>query len=260
MATFRESAWNLSPGRLRTSTAARLVYALYGLPLDIVAGMADQAAKSGFPTLAPEDALPFIGRDRGIVRGPQEPSESYRARQLLWIQAWEDAGVGRAMLDQIAGYLTPMAVRLRIWTQVGIVYTRELDGELTIDRVAGDLWNWDGQSSLWSRFWVVIYSLDGSPWTRMPRYGASSGTWGSRPGLTWGSSATVSEARSIRGIIDEFKPALSKCQNVIISFDADAFAPTDAAPPLPAGTWGEYWDTSSLSANRDRRALYWKGV
>jgi len=237
-----------------------MVYAFVGLPLDIIAEAVNQAVKTRFPELAPDDALPYIGRDRVIIRGPLEPAASYRLRLLLWIEAWLGSGVGRAMLDQIAGFLTPRAARIRIWTQVGVIYTREADGSFTIERVAGDLWNWDGQTSMWARFWVVIYSIADVPWTRHPPYGGTSGTWGSRTGLTWGSSATVAEARSIRGIIDEFKPALSKCQNVIISFDATAFAPTDTAPPLPAGTWGEYWDTASLSANRDRRALYWKGV
>jgi len=260
MVTFREAAWNVSPARLRTARAARLVYAFVGLPLDIIAGVANQAAKTGFPDLTPEDALPYLGRDRGIVRGPNEPAVGYRPRLRLWIETWRGAGVGRAMLDQIAAFLTPNEARMRIWTQGGMVYTREPNGDFLIERVAADLWNWDGQTDLWARFWVVIYSIGGVPWTRVPPYGGTSGTWGSRPGLTWGSSATVAEARGIRGIVDEFKPALSKCQNVIISFDADAFAPTDAAPPLPAGTWGEYWDTASLSANRDRRALYWKGV
>lgn len=261
MATFRESIWNVSPARARTAKAARMVYSFIGLPLDIIAGMADQAVKARFPELAPEDALSHIGRDRGIIRGPQEPATSYRARLLLWIETWRNAGVGRAMLDQIAAFLTPNAVRLRIWSQVGMVYTREADGSFGIEHVAADLWNWDGQTSLWARFWVVIYSVGGTPWTRVAKFGDRAGTTiGGRPGLTMSSSATVAETRSIRGIVDEFKPAPSKCQNVIVSFDADAFAPTDAAPPLPAGTWGEYWDTASLSANRDRRALYWKGV
>lgn len=259
MVTFREAAWNLSPARLRTAKAARMVYAFIGIPLDAIAEGAEQAVNARFPEKCPEDALPYLGRDRSIIRGPEEGATSYRLRLRLWRESWRGAGVGRAMLDQIAGFLTPQTCRMRIWTQVGVVYTREASGAFTVERASGGTWNWDGQADLWARFWVIIYSNGGVPWTRAPRWG-SGGTWVSRPGLTWGSSATVSEARSIRGIVDEFKPAASQCRNVIIAFDATMFAPDATTPPLPNGTWGEYWDTASLSANRDRRALYWKGV
>jgi hypothetical protein len=259
MATYREAAWNLSPARLRTAKAARLVYSLIGIPLDALAEGADQATRAGFPDECPEDALPYLGRDRGILRGPEEPAPSFRVRLKLWLEAHRGAGVGRAMLDQIAGYLTPKACRVRIWTKVGVVYTREATGAFRVERAPNGTWDWDGQAALWARFWVILYSVNGIPFARAPRWG-SGGTWGSRPGLTWGSSATVAEARSIRSIIDEWKPALSRCQNVLIAFDDTLFAPTDTSPPLPNGTWGEYWDTPSHSANRDRRALYWKGV
>jgi hypothetical protein len=261
MINFRLAAWNLSPSRLRTAKAARIVYAFIGVPLDCLAGAAELAIKARFPELAPEDALNVIGRDRGIVRGPLESAASYRARLLLWLASWRGAGVGRAMLDQIAGYLTPSAVRLRIWTQTGVVYTREADGTFTVDRVAAGLWNWDGQTSLWSRFWVIIYSINGVPWSRSPTWGSPDlPPWGTFPQVSRGSSALVSDVQSIRGIVNEWKPAASRCERIMVSFDPSAFAPTDASPPLPDGTWGQYWDIASLSANRDSRAIYWKGV
>jgi hypothetical protein len=260
MATFRNAAWNLSPARLRTETAARLVYSFIGIPLDMIAEAADQAVKARFPMLAPEDALNPIGRDRVIVRGPNEPSSSYRERLLLWLVAWSGAGVGRAMLDQIAGLITPHKIRMRIWTQTGMVYTREPDASFVIERVPAGLWNWDGQPDLWARFWVVLYSVGGIPWSRSPVMGTPGHFIGEDPTATIGSTAKATEVRTIRGIIDEWKPAKSKCVNVIISFDANAFAPTDASPPLPAGTWFHYWDTPSLASNRDPRGIYWKGV
>lgn len=260
MASFRNTAWILSPARLRTTVAAKLVYSFIGIPLDAIAEAADQATKARFPELAPEDALNVIGRDRGIRRGPLEPALSFRTRLLLWIAMWRGAGIGKALLDQIAGYLTPNAVRIRIWTQRGIVYTREADGTFTIQRVSSTLWNWDNQTDLWARFWVVIYSVGGIPWSRSPVWGTLGYPWGNDPERTWGSTARKSEVQSIRAIVDDIKPAKAKCVNIMVSFAADAFAPTDASPPLPNGTWGEYWDTGSLSANRDARAIYWKGV
>jgi hypothetical protein len=259
MATFRNTAWNVSPARLRTSTALRMVYAFIGIPLDTIAEATYQATIARFPELAPEDALSAIGRDRGIIRGPLEPAESYRARLLLWTTAWRGAGVGQAMLDQIAGYLTPQPVRLRIWTQTGVIYTRELDGTLTIERAGPGVWNWDNQPDLWARFWLIIYSVDGVPWERDGTWDGAE-LWGGSPLGAWGCTGSYSDMQSIRGIVDERKPAASLCQSIIVAFDNDVFDPADASPPLPDGTWGSYWDCPSLAANRDARAIYGKGV
>lgn len=266
MSTFRNIAEEISPPRLVTFKAVRMVYSFIGVPLDTIAEASEQASLARFPMSAPEDALVLIGRDRGIVRGPNEPSISYRQRLLLWLEAWKGAGVGGAMLDQIAGFITPATARIRIWTQLGVVYTREVDGTLTIEHVdssdptAG--WNWDNRPDLWARFWLVIYSLSGGPWTREPVLGTPAHYIGERipTGGSIGSSATVSDVESIRSIVNQWKPAASKCPYIMVAFDAAAFAPTDSAPPLPNGTWAEYWDSATLAAHRDTRAIYWKGV
>lgn len=262
MTTFRDAAWTLSPARLRTTRAAQMVYAFIGYPLDVLCQAAKEAVSARFPGQCPEDALSYHSRDRGITRGPGETTDSFRARLGRWLDVWRGAGVGRAMLDEIAAFLTPRTCRIRIWTQAGIVYTREADGSFTIDRVATGLWNWDGHPELFARFWVVIYSTGGVPWSR-------DGTWGDgehwgdgAPTATWGSTATTTEVAVIRQIIADRKPAASICPKVIISFDAAAFAPSDTAPPLPDGTWAHY---SKLVGGvkvpaRDSRAIYWQGV
>lgn len=257
MASFRTTATNVSPARLRTSKALRMVYAFIGLPLDCIAEAAYQATRARFPEVAPEDALLPIGRDRGIVRGPAEPATSYRARLLLWLRSWRGAGVGKAMLDQIAGYLTPNACRLRIWTQIGVVYTREADGTFSISRAAS-AWNWDQRPELWSRFWLLIYPTAGLPWAHLGTY-ADRITWGDPETSTFASTATQQEAQSIAAIVDQWKPAAALCQNILIVFNAAKFDPAIASD-LPDGTWGEFWDTPSLSASRSREVLYWKGV
>ena len=261
MTSFRDAAWRLSPPRLRTSRAARMVYAFVGLPLDMIAQGVTDATLARFPRECPTDALIYHGRDRGIRRGPNESAASYRVRLLLWIQAWRGAGVGSGMLDQIAGYLTPQTTRLRIWTQVGTIYTREADGTFSIDRVPG-LWNWDGQTSLWSRFWVLIDSIAGVPWSRDGTW-ADGETWGEGVASgTWGSTATQEQVASIRAIVADWKPAASVCKNIIVSFDADAFAADDTSPPLPDGTWANWSKTVGgvQVPARDDRGIYWDGV
>lgn len=262
MATFREAVWNASPARLRTSRARRLVYSLISLPLDMIAQAAKEALLARFPATCPPDALPYLGRDRGIRRGPLEPADAYRARLILWITAWRGAGVGSAMLDQIAGFLTPKRCRIRIWTLVGIIYTREADGTFTVTRATRGLFDWDGDTvALWDRFWVIIDSVGGVPWSRDGTWGDGE-TWGETNRGTWGSTATLGEVQAIRAIVDDFKPAQSVCKNIIVSFDASAFAPSDTSPPLPDGTWahwGKYVSGIKRPA-RDARAIYWRGV
>jgi hypothetical protein len=238
-----------------------MVYAFVGLPLDAIAQGVSDAVKSRFPLECPPDALIYHGRDRGIRRGPNESAPSYRARLVLWIEAWRAAGVGFGMLDQIAGYLTPSATRIRIWTQIGIIYTREADGSHSIERVATGLWDWDARPDLWSRFWVIIDSIAGVPWDRDGTWGDGE-LWGEAGRGTWGSTATNEEVASIRAIVADWKPAASVCKNIIVSFDASAFDPGDTSPPLPDGTWGT-WGTYVMGvkrASRDPRGIYWRGV
>lgn len=261
MATFRDVAWAISPPRLRTSKAARYVYAFVGLPLDMIAQAAKEAVRARFPSYCPEDALPYHGRDRGIRRGPSESADGFRGRLLEWRVIEEGSGVGRAMLDEIAAFLTPHLVRLRIWTQAGMIYTREPNGTLLIDHSAPMYWNWDGQSSLFARFWLVIYSIGGVPWSRDGTWGDGE-IWGSDPSATWGSTATINEVSSIRQIVADRKPEATVCKNIIVSFDEAAFEPGDTVPPLPDGTWA-HWSTNDASVQvpaRDDRGIYWDGV
>ncbi len=251
--SFRQTAWNLSPARLRTSKAAKLVYAFVGLPLDILAEAADQATKARFPEFCPPDALPYHGRDRGIVRGLLEPAVSYRARLLLWRDSWRAAGVGRSMLDQIAGFLLPNATGIRLWSQVGIIYNRAADGTLDISRFPG-LWDWDGLTSLWARFWILIDSIDDVPWSRDGTWGDGE-LWGDDPESTWGSTASRAEVQAIRGIIDTLKPAGSVCKNVLVVLDVAAMA-------VPNGTWA-HWSKNVAGVQvpaRAPQAIYWDGV
>jgi len=268
MATFRQAAWNLSPARLRTYAAARMVYSFAGLPFDMIAQAAKESTEARFPEVCADDALSFHGRDRGIRRGMLEPAESYRARLLLWIESWRGAGVGRAMLDQLAGFLIPKKATIRIWTQGGVVYTRDPDGAFTIERTTGGPWDWDGNAALWARFWVIIYCpyVDGvldpdAPWGRDGTWNDGE-LWGDDPSASWGSTATIEQVQGVRAIIEDWKPAASVCKNVIISFDRTAFDPADSSPPLPDGTWG-HWSINAAGIqvpSRNEDAIYWDGV
>ena len=91
----------------------------------------------------------------------------------------------------------------------------------------------------WSRFWVVIYP--NGLWTAGPKWGDVGFTYG-MPGKTWGSTATRDEVVSVQSIVRDWKPAGTRCVNIIIAFDNTSFDPTVArdGAGLPDGTWGNW--------------------
>lgn len=262
MPSFRDTAYDLSPSRLRTSQMSRLVYATLGLPLDALADMATQATMSRFPDVCPEDALPHHGRDRRILRGPGETTDGYRARLVGWLDAWAIAGCGSSMLDQLAAYVTPHPMRMRIVTQGGVWYTREVDGTTDITHRDPALWDWDGDAPRWARMWVILYPPPGL-WSPGPKWGDASlwgGSWGS-PGYTWGTTATPEGVASVRAIGKQWKPAFARIEKFIIAFDPSSFAPDST--DLPDGKWGNHSKddgTGTWVASRVKTACYWDGV
>lgn len=90
----------------------------------------EQAAWCGSPDHCPEDALVPLGWERGMVQGPSESNDSFRARiKGAWV-AWEWAGTEYGLVSQLEAYgLTPVIIEAR-------------------DLIQSD--------TNWSRFWVVL--------------------------------------------------------------------------------------------------------
>lgn len=235
--TFRDTARRLSPPRLLQEVGQKILYSL-SLPLDGLDEWVRQAVKARFPELAPDDAIPFIGRDRQIRRGPNESRQSYVARLLLWLQAWHFAGVGFSLLEQLAANMSPSPTRVRIVTQNGVWYTLEPDGTSSIQHVVPSNWDWDGRSAFWARFWVIIYGPQ-SLWPVGPIWGDGT-RWGDGSG--WGTDAPAFEVSLAQSLVSEWKPAASRCENIIVAFDDASFDPASAlhGTGMPDGHWGTW--------------------
>lgn len=191
-------------------------------------------------TPAPDDALAAIGRDRRIVRGISETSAAYAARLVQWLNDWQVAGNPFALMQQLSAYMGPLpnlrTVDVRgnwfSWTQgVPSVALNQAN------------WDWDGSANAlqrWSRFWVIIYP--NGLWTKPSGTYNDGGTWGN--GRAWGATITPTEAQSLQGIVSDWKPAGTKCVNIILAFDNTSFNPATArdGTGLPNGTWG-HWST-----------------
>jgi len=227
---------------------------------------------AALPGLAPADALSYIGNRLGIERGPEEPRASYEYRLQRGIDDKRVAGNAWALLEQIRGYCTPHAVRVRIVNEHGHWYTIDRDG--TRSRYRNSTWDWDGASARaelfgtripWSRFWVLIYPTTGSPkepWDRDGTWGNGE-LWGDNLETeTWGSTASPADVLAIQRIIQRWKPAASRCVSAIIVFDDAAFDPADTSPPLADGTWkncGRYGVVAGRkTVARSVDAIYWR--
>lgn len=262
MATrFRNLRSKLGPPRFTSEGEAGLI----GYALDLVADAYIQRVYEGllarFPSTAPSDALPLLGRDRRVRRGRNESDASYRARLLRWLDDRRAWGTPFAMLQKLAEYMGDgHGVSMRLVTDRGSWYSRDANGAESYVLDAGN-WDWDGSPATeWARFWLIIYP--GTLWTPTPAWGTVGTTWGSTP-FSWGSTATGDEVASIRAIVDEWKMAGSRCVSIIIAFDPASFDPASlpGAPNMPDGTWHQPSKNvaGTQVPNRLGTAIYWNG-
>ena len=204
-----------------------------------------------FPTYAPPDALSALGRDRKLIRGIDEPSAAYAARLVRWLDDHKIRGNPFALLEQLHAYLQTDTM-LRTVDRRGNWYTRSATGTHSVTMASGN-WQWDTDAlSSWSRFWVIIYSADGSPWeipTDFQTYGTI--------------SATEEQIASVKRLIREWKPAGTRCEWIIVSFDTTDFqpemSPGDAG--FPDSDWRYYSHMDGLDRRpvRNTNARYWAG-
>ncbi len=232
-----------------------LVLTSLGLTMDAIAEHARQSVRARFPSLAPTDALGPMGRDRRITRGLSESDASYAARLLRWLDDWRVAGNPYVLMDQLRAFLGA-DLKMRTVDNQGNWFTVEVGGGRSVNLAQGN-WDWDGSPGKWSRFWVIIYPngfWQGLSW------GTPGLVWGA-PGLVWGSTASPEQVRGVRGIVREWKPAGTRCVNIIIAFDNNSFDPA-SGPILPDGTWGEASKNVAGEQVPTRliTAQYWKGT
>lgn len=198
--TFRDSGYAMSPTWLKSYWSSRFLYSLWVM-YDALADSAGYAILARFPSRAPDDALPWISRDRQIAPGPNETTTSLRARLIQWLDLWRHAGSSTGLLLALRAYLYPLLPRVvavnssghdpipnmyySCWDtyDAGVVPFPPGASEPTAPShrtIIGANWTWDGASQpyyypwMWWRKWLIIYSPAGdpnSPWA------APTSTW-----------------------------------------------------------------------------------
>ena len=225
--------------------------------LDLMLGAVSERARQGLLTRGPEtcatDALAYHGRDRGIVRGINEPDDAYRARLIRYLDDHLTQGSPFALHDQLRAYMQA-DVRVRTVDRAGNWYTTDAGGARSV--VRGVAWDWDGMAATaWSRFWVIIYPVAGLPWAASD----GSGSWPS--GGTIGTTATPDQVATVRAIIRTWQPDGTRCEWILVAYDAATFDPAGA--PEPDGAWryfGRDDGGGGYIPARVESARCWRGV
>lgn len=234
--TFRALRKYLGPRWLTTDEdAGKIGFAIDALADGITEAMLE-GLLVGLPqndptgeTTAPDDALQAMGRDRRILRGMNETAQDYARRLIPWLDDHRARGTAYALMKQLAGYLGE-GFSFRTYDVRGNCYSRSTTGVETYD--AATSWDWDGNTDRWARFWVVIYPS--SAWVVSTLdYGDTTPKWGG--GAQWGVAIPREQIAGCRSIISEWKPAGTRCVNIIVAFDPMSFDPSS---PEPDGTWG----------------------
>lgn len=100
-----------------------------------------------------ESAIPYIGRDRRIIRAPGEDVATYAGRLIGWWEAHRRRGGVYALLDQLAAYYAAAPRRVDIVYHSGTRYVLEADGTITRDTIT---WNPDGTDQ-WAQVYMFFY-------------------------------------------------------------------------------------------------------
>jgi len=258
--TYRDTLRRLSPPWLSRGFAEKLIYTI-GVHLDALGDGVINAIAARFPNAYTPETLAVTGRERGIRRGPGETDAGYAARLDAWWDAHRKRGNPYALMRQLQAYLTPHLVPMAVVNNSGAWYS--LDAAGVPGYVAETAWNWDNDTTRWSRFWLILFP---PPSLWRPNAGWSfGGAWGpdtfGNPDelVTWGSTARIDEVNQIRTLVAEWQAPHARCQNIIVAWDDDVFTPLNTAPPLPDGHWHNFAKivAGRYVPSREPNAIYW---
>ena len=131
-----------------------------GDPLDTVRDLTAEAVDARFPRATRPDALPYIGRDRKIIRGLNEPAATYAVRLRRWLTDHKTRGGPYALLRQLEAYYASSPRQIELVYHSGTRYTLDpttldVDGLGTITRDA-ITWRTGSDPLKWSMAWVFI--------------------------------------------------------------------------------------------------------
>jgi hypothetical protein len=212
-----------------------------------------------FPDRAPADAFVWLASDRQIVQGFAESQVSYVGRLKQWLDTWGFAGTPTGMLLEMLGYCLPVLPKVltvdnrgQWWTYaasstpLGAPPASMPTPPIQTAPVSPSNWQWDSvawppaYAALWSRMWVVLFSLSGQPWAAPTATYDSGPTYGD--GTCWGWAGTHAQAAGLTKIARLMSAGHACIPYVIVCYDSTMFnaALSFGSAKLPDGNW-RYW-------------------
>ncbi len=227
--------------------------------LDIILEGHLQGLFARYPGKGTPDALPLIGRSRGILRGQNDTDEEYAEKLRGWLDRWIAAGSQLAIAREFHDYLEDHP-RVRVINRSGHWVTLNADGT---EEVNDATWDWDSVSNpervnYWSELWVIVYT------SNIP----DAGEWGD--GRNWGGRDSGLghvvkrvDRDALRNLAGTWKSAHSLVRAVIFTTDDTLFDP-DSPSTCPDGTWG-VWSSggsgSRIASGRETvTCRYWEAL
>lgn len=240
--TSRHTMFSLVPKWLRGFNAYTVLYSIQ-LVTDELWDILMAAVKIRFQGYYSNESIPRIASERKMFQGRAESPESFAGRLSTWWDLAKRSGCFYVMAKELAAYFLPQSARIRIVTNNGTLYTYGTDGSWTVSTLS---WDWDGDATQWSRFWVLLDSgILGL--TGYGRDVLQSGNLVLQPTRFVGSDATE-DAQAIHDIMEQYRAPHTQCIHVMPILDENNFLAN-----LPAGNWDQW-------ANRNNYALYWSGT
>lgn len=264
---FAVSILQLAPPWLLGDNGKALLQT-FGQQIDALAQQLKDGIKARFPDTAPTDALPLIGRDRGLESGPLESADNFRGRLKGAVATAQTRGSAATLLRQLAAFFSGIGTPpIRLVSENGAWHEYDYPTDTVTktyasrDRVGS--WSWDGTFQPW-RGWVIIdgASLGWWPWksgTGVPFDGS----------YVMGSTAPATYVQQIQRLVQKWKPAHVYVPRIIVTFVPSMFTnPPDAEHPrrgpkrgprnriflkTPENPRGQYGDETNFNLN----ATYW---
>jgi hypothetical protein len=255
--TFRDKLEAAAPPWLRNAWGSRLLYSI-GVSIDALIEATTLGIKARFPGHAPSDALPYIGRERQIRRGIDEPDESYAQRLTQWVDDRRMRGCAQATMRQLQGYMAGHAVPVSIVNPHGAWHSLSAAAVSSYHHQDPTNWDWDGNAAAWSRYWVILYP-PADLWTDDGTWD-DPGTWDD--GGTWDTTATPEQVATVRAIVAEWNPPHAMCAGILIALNGADYSPLGSGAGFPAGDWGTWGhlDGTHYEAVRADETSYWDGI
>lgn len=140
------------PPWLQRTEGAKLMLSL-GDTLDLVAGRAIDAVAARFPSSTSDElTIALLGKERRILRGPQEDVATYAGRMRTWLDDHARRGGPRALARQVWGFWrSTLNPAFEIVYPGGRRYSVDTSGNVTRDDIG------TSPSDAWARYWIVFH-------------------------------------------------------------------------------------------------------